>query len=163
MSKTSLAAAAALALAALASGALPMATGAVAPAGAQPRNLVAAGQGPVKPTVTRKAYDVAQLLEQLRVPKAVFHGRVLWIQRCALCHDGTGQPSYHTVGPWLDAHTVRDLGTPALRAIIAAGGAQMPSFRYDLSAQQVNELLAFLETVTWKPTPAELAYRNRFR
>lgn len=117
------------------------------------------GQAPVKPAVTKSAYDVPDLIKQLRVPDAVFRGRVLWIQRCALCHDGVGQPSYHTMGPWLDADTVKGLGEPAVRAIIAAGTARMPEFRYDLDVQQVKDLLAFLETVTWKPTPAELAVK----
>jgi hypothetical protein len=49
-----------------------------------------------------------------------------------------------------------------VRAIIAAGTARMPEFRYDLNAQQVNDLLAFLRTVTWKPTPAELAVKPGF-
>lgn len=141
---------------------LIVAAGVESPASAQQRNLVAAGQAPVKPVVTQSAYDVPQLLKQLQVPKDVFRGRVLWVQRCALCHDGVGQPSYQTIGPWIDADTVKTLGEPALRAIIAAGGAQMPSFRYDLSAQQVAELLAFLKTVTWRPSPAELAVKGGF-
>ena len=128
-------------------------------ASAQDRVHADPGQAPVKPAVTKSAYDIPDLVKQLQVPDDVFRGRVLWIQRCALCHDGVGQPSYHTMGPWLDADTVKSLGEPAVRAIIAAGTARMPEFRYDLDAQQVNDLLAFLETVTWKPTPAELAVK----
>jgi len=120
------------------------------------------GHGPVKPVVTKSAYDVPDLVKQLQVPKDVYRGRVLWIQRCALCHDGVGQPGYHTMGPWLDADTVKSLGEPAMRAIIAAGGAEMPAFRYDLNARQVSDLLAFLRTVTWKPTAAELAVKGGF-
>lgn len=141
---------------------LLVAAGMGAAASAQQRNLVAAGQGPVKPVVTRSNYDIPRLLQQLEVPRDVFRGRVLWVQRCALCHDGVGQPSYQTIGPWIDADTVKSLGAPAMRAIIAAGGAQMPGFRYDLSARQVSDLLAFLETVTWKPTAVELAYKSSF-
>jgi hypothetical protein len=48
-----------------------------------------------------------------------------------------------------------------VRAILAAGTARMPEFRYDLDAQQVDDLLTFLKTVTWKPTPAELAVKSR--
>ena len=84
----------------------------------------ALAQGPVKPVVTHSDYDVPELLKQLQVPTDVFRGRVLWVQRCALCHDGLGQPSYQTIGPWIDADTLKNLGEPALRAIIAAGGAQ---------------------------------------
>lgn len=136
--------------------------GAASPVSAQQRNLVDPSQGPVKPKVSRYAYDVPRLLEQLQVPQDVFRGRVLWVQRCALCHDGVGQPSYHTIGPWLDAETVKSLGEPAMRALIAAGGADMPAFRYELDTQQVSDLLAFLKTVTWKPTAAELAVKGGF-
>jgi len=128
-------------------------------ASAQERIHAGPGQEPIKPTVTKSAYDIPDLIKQLQVPDDVYRGRVLWVQRCALCHDGVGQPSYHTMGPWLDADIVRSLGDPAVRAIIAAGTARMPEFRYDLNARQVNDLFAFLETVTWKPTSAELAFR----
>lgn len=162
MPRLSSAAGVAGAVLALGSTGFLLAAGLGTAASAQQRNVVAAGEGPVKPVVTKKDYDIPKLLQQLRVPGDVFRGRVLWVQRCALCHDGVGQPSYQTVGPWLDADTVRSLGEPAMRAIIAAGGAQMPGFRYDLNVRQVNDLLAFLKTVTWKPTAAELAYRNSF-
>lgn len=119
----------------------------------------APAQGPVKAGVSKSTYDIPGLIKQLQVPDDVFRGRVLWVQRCALCHDGVGQPSYHTMGPWLDADIVKSLGDTAVRAIIAAGTARMPEFRYDLDARQVNDLLAFLRTVTWKPTPAELAVK----
>lgn len=131
-------------------------------ASAQERVHAAPGQGPVKPGVTRSAYNIPDLVKQLQMPEDVFRGRVLWVQRCALCHDGVGQPSYHTMGPWLDADTVKSIGETAVRAIIATGTASMPEFRYDLSARQVNDLLAFLKTVTWKPTPAELAVKGGF-
>lgn len=152
MPEVRLAAHTALAVAALGIGGLLAAS-------AQEMSHATAGQGPVKPVVTKSAYDIPDLIKQLQVPDDVYRGRVLWIQRCALCHDGVGQPSYHTMGPWLDADTVKSLGDPAVRAIIAAGTARMPEFRYDLDAQQVNDLLAFLQTVTWKPTPAELAVK----
>jgi mono/diheme cytochrome c family protein len=122
----------------------------------------AAAQQPVKPVVTKSAYDIPELVRKSQVPQGVFRGRVLWVQRCALCHDGVGQPSYHTMGPWLDAATVKSLGEPAVRAIIAAGTAGMPEFRYELDTQQVSDLLAFLKTVTWKPTAAELAVKGGF-
>lgn len=162
MPKLSTAAGAAIAVLALGSTGLLVAAGIGTAASAQQRSLVAAGQGPVKPVVTRSDYDIPKLLQQLQVPSDVFRGRVLWVQRCALCHDGVGQPSYQTIGPWIDADTVKSLGELAMRAIIAAGGAQMPEFRYDLSAQQVGDLLAFLKTVTSKPTAAELAYKSSF-
>jgi mono/diheme cytochrome c family protein len=142
--------------------AVALGLGAFLVAAAQDGAHPAPGEGAIKPGVTRSAYDIPDLIKQLQVPDDVFRGRVLWVQRCALCHDGVGQPSYHTMGPWLDADIVKSLGDAAVRAIIAAGTARMPEFRYDLNAQQVNDLLAFLKTVTWKPTPAELAVKPGF-
>lgn len=141
-------------------GLIMLALGGLQTAAAQ--NRAGPAQQPVKPLVSRSAYNIPELVRQSKVPQDVFRGRVLWVQRCALCHDGVGQPSYHTPGPWLDAGIVKSLGEPAVRAIIAAGTATMPEFRYDLNAQQVNDLLAFLKTVTWRPTAAELAVKGGF-
>jgi mono/diheme cytochrome c family protein len=143
-------------------GLLALAVGGLVGAAAQNRAEPPPQPQPVRPLVTKSAYDIHELVRKSQVPPAVFRGRVLWIQRCALCHDGVGQPSYHTLGPWLDADTVRSLGEPAVRAIIDAGTAAMPEFRYDLNARQVSDLLAFLKTVTWKPTAAELAVKGGF-
>jgi mono/diheme cytochrome c family protein len=120
------------------------------------------GQGPVKPVIIQRVYDIQQLLKLSGVADDVQRGRVLWLQRCAFCHDGVGQPSYKTMGPWLGAETVRTIGEPALAAIITAGTARMPEFRDDLTAQQVRDLITWLKTVPsdQKPTPAQLAGRG---
>jgi hypothetical protein len=117
----------------------------------------ASAAGSVTPQVIKHDYDIKRLISLSKVVPEVYRGRVLWLQECALCHDGVGQPSYHTMGPWLDADTIKSLGEAAVRAIIADGTARMPEFRYDLQPQQVNDLIAFLNSVTYKPTDDELA------
>jgi mono/diheme cytochrome c family protein len=113
--------------------------------------------GPTTPLMIKHDYDIRQLIGLTKVPPDVYRGRVLWLQECALCHDGVGQPSYHTIGPWLDAETIKTLGEAAVRAIIADGTERMPEFRYNLQPQQVNDLIAFLNSVTYKPSADQLA------
>jgi mono/diheme cytochrome c family protein len=126
---------------------------------AQQRN--AAAQDPTKITVTKRAYDKPQLLSAPALSDEAYRGRTIWLQRCAYCHDGVGQPSYNTMGSWLGAETVQVLTEPAIRAIVAAGTERMPGFSYALTSQQVGEVIAFLKTVpsSTKPTPAQLAGR----
>ena len=52
--------------------------------------------------VLTRVYDLNKLTHEPKVPETVFRGRVLWVQKCAFCHDGLGQPTYKTMGPWLD-------------------------------------------------------------
>ena len=133
------------------------ATGSFAVAVAQEASAAAPVAGPTTPLVIKHDYDIKQLIRLSKVPPDVYRGRVLWLQECALCHDGVGQPSYHTIGPWLDAETVKTLGEVAVRAIIADGTARMPEFRYSLQPQQLSDLIAFLNSVTYKPTADQLA------
>ena len=113
-------------------------------------------------TAVARTYDRKQLLRSQAASENVRHGRALWLQRCAFCHDGVGQPTYRTMGPWLGAETVRVLGADALRAIIGAGTAQMPGFRYTLQPRQVAQLIEFLKPVPddQKPTAAQLARQS---
>jgi mono/diheme cytochrome c family protein len=120
-----------------------------------------AADGSSKITVTTRAYDTKQLLGAT-VPEDVYRGRTVWLQRCAYCHDGVGQPSYRTMGPWLGAETVQTLGEDRLKTFIANGSVRMPGFRYTLQARQVNDLIAFLKSVPsdQKPTPEQLNGRS---
>lgn len=111
-------------------------------------------------TVVKRPYDTGKLLAaEAAVPADVYRGRTVWLQRCAYCHDGVGQPSYHTLGPWLGAETVQMLSESGMRQFIAAGTTRMPGFRYALTPAQVNDVIAFLKTVSsdQKPTAAQLA------
>jgi mono/diheme cytochrome c family protein len=66
------------------------------------------------------------------------------------------------MGPWLGAETVQTLGEPAIKAFINSGTTRMPSFKYALDAAQMDNLLAYIKTITadQKPTAAQLAGRN---
>lgn len=120
--------------------------------------VVAAQDGPPKVTVTQREYDTRQLVTPPTLSAAALRGRTLWLQRCALCHDGVGAPTYETMGPWLDAEVVRSLGDSRVRERIAKGSPLMPGFQYTLASEQVDQILAFLDTVTpdQKPTANQL-------
>lgn len=112
--------------------------------------------------VVTRAYDLNQLTHEPKVPETVFRGRVLWVQKCAFCHDGLGQPTYKTMGPWLDQDLEKSLGDEVTRAFIENGTAKMPAFKYGLSSSQMDDLVNFLKTVpaSDKPTPAQLVGRR---
>ena len=115
--------------------------------------------GAGKLTVTSRDYDKKLLVGAPVLPEDVQRGRALWLQRCAYCHDGVGQPTYKTMGPWLGAETVQARGEVALRAFIGAGTQRMPGFRYTLKPQQIDDVIAFLKAVpsSQKPTAGQLA------
>lgn len=132
--------------------------------------LLAAGSGPVPAqepehvplTVVVRPYDRNNLLASIAAPDGVAKGRALWLQRCAFCHDGVGQPTYNTMGPWIGAETVRLLGAAAVRAIVDAGTEQMPAFRYALKPGQIDRIIEFLQSVgaDQKPTPEQLERKS---
>jgi mono/diheme cytochrome c family protein len=112
---------------------------------------------PVK--ITTREYDIKKLLSSPPLSPEATVGRALWQQRCAYCHDGMGQPTYKTMGSWIDSDTVKNMGPEVLKSIISAGIDRMPAFKYDLDDKQMNALIEFLKTVSpsLKPTPAQLA------
>jgi len=132
--------------------------------------LLATGAGPVPAQepetapleVAVRTYDREKLLASLTAPDGVRRGRALWLQRCAFCHDGVGQPTYNTMGPWIGAETVRLLGPEAVRLIVNAGTEQMPGFRYALQPDQINQVIEFLQSVgaDQKPTPGQLTRKS---
>jgi len=112
--------------------------------------------------VTVRVYDKKALLSAPVLPEEAQIGRAIWLQKCAYCHDGVGQPTYKTMGPWLGAETVQMRGEPAFKAFINGGTMRMPGFSYALDAKQMDDLLAYIKTITadQKPTAAQLAGRN---
>src|SRR5262245_6073615 len=81
-------------------------------------------------TVSKRVYDKRQLLTKPQLSEDALKGRGLWVQRCAYCHDGVGTPTYKTLGPWLDAESVRGEREASVRQLIATGSRRMPGFRY---------------------------------
>ena len=101
------------------------------------------------PTVVRTEYDMRAVAMPSSLSADEVRGRQLFVQRCALCHDPLGQPSYpNTPGPWTDAETVRSLGEESVRDQIALGSARMPGWQYTLEPAQVDQIIAYLKTVT---------------
>lgn len=104
-------------------------------------------------------YDMAKLLQPQKLSDDALKGRTLWLQKCAFCHDGVGTPTYNTYGPYLDAELVQKRGDAAVREKILKGSATMPGFQYGLNGTQVDEVIAFLKTISpdSKPTDAQKA------
>jgi mono/diheme cytochrome c family protein len=112
--------------------------------------------------VIPREYDLEKLTHEPKVSETVFRGRVLWVQKCAFCHDGFGTPTYKTMGPWIDQDMVNTLTPDVTKIIIQSGTARMPAFKDGLSAAQLDDLMNFLKTVpaSAAPTPAQLAGRS---
>lgn len=101
------------------------------------------------PKIVRTEYDMAKVATAPSLAPDEVRGRQLFVQRCALCHDPLGQPSYpDTPGPWVDAATVRSLGEESVRDQIMMGSARMPGWQYTLEPGQVAQVIAYLKTVT---------------
>ena len=116
-----------------------------------------------KVTVSQRVYDKQSLVAKPRLAEGALKGRALWVQRCAYCHDGVGTPTYKTLGPWIDAETVRPEREASIRQFIATGSSRMPGFRYTLQTEQVDQLIAFLKSVKpdQKPTADQLSKSPR--
>jgi mono/diheme cytochrome c family protein len=81
-------------------------------------------------------------------------GRSIFQTRCAMCHVGQepaveASPSSErrpsTMGPLLSrSHTTNEA---ALRQKIKDGSARMPGYKYTLSDEQVDQVIAFMKTI----------------
>ena len=98
--------------------------------------------------IVKREYKMDELLKPSGLSETELRGRGTWIQRCHYCHDGTGTSNYNTYGPWIDSTTVKKRGDDAVRAKILKGSQTMPGFQYGLNATQVDELMAFLKTLS---------------
>lgn len=107
-------------------------------------------------------YDKKQLLAKPDFSEQAQTGGILWLQKCAYCHDGVGAPTYKTMGPWLSAEIITNLGEDVVKSFISNGDVRMPAFKYDLSSDQEDDLIAFLKTVKsdQEPTAAQLSGRG---
>ena len=112
------------------------------------------GQQPAQPHVVVTDYDMRKAAAPSPLTPAEFEGKKIFVQRCALCHDLLGQPAVSTLGPWIDASTVKARGESAVRQTIANGSRRMPGWRYTLAPEQVDQLMAYLNTVTPDQKPA---------
>ena len=100
------------------------------------------------PEIVRTEYDMAEVVRPPSLPPDALAGWKLFVQRCAICHDPLGQPSYpESFAPLLSRETVRDRGEDRVRTIIELGSSRMPGWRYTLSEEQIGAVIAYLNTV----------------
>ena len=101
------------------------------------------------PEVVRTVYDMPEVVTPPALSAEALAGWKLFVQRCAICHDPLGQPSYPaSLGPALSQATVRELGADTVREIIMVGSVRMPGWQYTLSPEQIGQIIAYLNTVT---------------
>lgn len=105
------------------------------------------------PKVERKDYDMRRLVTPPPLTEGELAGRRLYVQRCGICHDPTLTA---TPGPWLDQGSIKRRGETTARQVILTGSPRMPGFQYTLQPAQIDQIIAFLRTVTpdQRPTPA---------
>ena len=100
------------------------------------------------PEIVRTEYDMAEVVRPPSLPADALAGWKLFVQRCAICHDPLGQPSYpESFAPLLSRETVQNLSEARVRRVIMVGSARMPGWRYTLSEGQIGEVIAYLNTV----------------
>ena len=96
----------------------------------------------VTPTVERVDYDMEKLVIPPALSATEVKGRGLFTQRCAYCHERRGVID-------LGDDRIEALGEATARELILEGlPRQMPGFQYTLERTQVDQILAFLKTVT---------------
>lgn len=103
---------------------------------------------PIEIKVVKFEYKMDELIKPTTLSDTELRGRGVWIQRCAYCHDGTGTSNYNTYGPWVDSTVVKARGDDAVRAKILKGSQTMPGFQYGLNAAQVDQVIAFMKTIS---------------
>ena len=82
------------------------------------------------PEVVRTVYDMPEVVTPPALSEEALAGWKLFVQRCAICHDPLGQPSYPaSLGPALSQATVRELGADTVREIIMVGSVRMPGWQ----------------------------------
>ncbi|MCY4024869.1 MAG: cytochrome c [Acidobacteria bacterium] len=100
------------------------------------------------PEIVRTEYDMAEVVRPPSLPADALAGWKLFVQRCAICHDPLGQPSYpESFAPLLSRDTVQNLGEARVRRVVMVGSSRMPGWRYTLSEEQIGEVIAYLNTV----------------
>ena len=101
------------------------------------------------PEVVRTEYDMPEVVTPPPLAGDALAGWKLFVQRCAICHDPLGQPSYpDSFGPQLSGATVRLMGEDTVRDVIMVGTVRMPGWQYTLSQEQIGAVIAYLNTVT---------------
>jgi mono/diheme cytochrome c family protein len=74
-------------------------------------------------------------------------GRRLFVQRCAVCHLPLTPEPRKSYGPSLNG-VLKTNSEDLVRQAIMAGSANMPGWRYTLTAEQIDSVIAYLKTFT---------------
>ena len=126
----------------------------------QPGPLLPGQGAQIEPKVERKEADMRQMVAADRAQRAALseaelNGRSLFTQRCEVCHNRQSLPQVRSMGPWLDREIFKTGGDAHIRQVIASGSPRMPGFQYSLSPAQIDEVTAFLKTLSpdQKPKP----------
>jgi mono/diheme cytochrome c family protein len=117
-----------------------------------------------EPKVVRTDYDMGKVVLPSSLGEDELKGRQLFARECGICHDwprgaplagggGRGGP----MGPWVDQETIKRVGEADVRAKIMTGSRQMPGFQYNLQPTQIDQIVAYLKTVTPDRKPAPRA------
>ena len=118
---------------------------------------VSAQVTPEPAKIVRTEYDLRELVENRERTRGrpETQGRKLFISRCAVCHDPLGHSATPrpTLGPWLDAELFTVRGEAAVRTYIIDGSAVMPGFQYQFDAGQIDQILAYLKTISPEARP----------
>lgn len=94
--------------------------------------------------VERTDYDMKRLVAPPALSEPELEGRRLVVQRCAYCHDqGPRAPV-----PGLDAERIKAVGEAGYRDKILKGSRRMPGWQYALSSAQIDQIMAYVKTVT---------------
>ena len=90
----------------------------------------------------------AQTLEPQRPPAdAAREGKKMFQQRCSVCHMPPVLGDATPYGPLLSTESVVGKEDYA-REIIAQGAKRMPGFRYGLEPREIDNIIAYIKTVT---------------
>jgi mono/diheme cytochrome c family protein len=102
--------------------------------------------------VDRTDYDMKKVVAPPALSETEIEGRRLVVQRCAYCHDQGGR----SAAPWLDMERIKTVGEASFREKILTGSRRMPGWQYALPPVQIDQIMAYLKTVTpdQRPPPA---------
>lgn len=85
------------------------------------------------------------------------NGEMLFFQRCSLCHlpplVGPGQAARLPFGPLVYGFMDTPRNAARIKTVIQNGGAKMPGFKYGLSATEIDNIVAFMQTPGMKTPP----------
>ena len=88
-------------------------------------------------------------------------------QTCAGCHSATSDqkrnaPSLRTLFGKVTLRNGKHADDENIRAIVLDGYNGMPSFRYSFRPEEIDDLMAYLHTLTGKPAQADLPEGEKY-